>query len=182
MERVNHVIKSFKYDGHLHRTWLENWLVPQNLMVPEHVAAGLMICVNHNTMIQEANGKMWQSRIPGITFFLPGEWYNVVALIEQTGIRYYCNMASKPLLNGNVITYIDYDLDVVLYPNGKIAVLDRDEYEHNAKLYRYPDSIQNHVENALTTLIDRIEERQLPFTDEHIYTYHRLWKNIFGLR
>lgn len=182
MSRINHVIKSFKYDGHLHRTWLENWLVPEEQLAPEHAAAGIYVCVNHNTMIQEASGKMWQSRIPGITFFLPGEWFNVVALIEQSGIRYYCNISSKPLMNGNVITYIDYDLDVVLYPNGKVAVLDHDEYKMNSKLYKYPGNIMDHVDQSLQGLLKRIEARQQPFVDEHVYRYHRLWKNTFKMR
>ncbi len=182
MEPHNYVIKSFKYDGHLHRTWLENWRVPADKLAPEHADANLMVFVNHNTMIREANGKVWQSRIPGITFFVPGQWYNVVALIEQAGIRYYCNISSRAILTGNVITYIDYDLDVVLYPNGNVAVVDQDEYEENSKSYRYPQSVCDNVQNSLQGLLQRIERRDVPFHDQHVYEYHRLWKNTFFTR
>jgi protein associated with RNAse G/E len=182
MNPHNYIIKSFKYDGHLHRTWLENWLVPADKLAPEHAAAGLMVCVNHNTLIREANGKTWKSRIPGITFFIPGQWYNVVALIEHSGIRYYCNISSRSLLNGNVITYIDYDLDVVLYPNGNVAVVDQDEYAVNSKLYRYPQVILDNVEQSLNELLERIKRRDIPFHDRHIYEYHRLWKKTFDMR
>ncbi len=182
MSGSNHIIKSFKYNGHLHRTWLENWLVPNESLFPEHREAGLLVCVNHNTMIREANGKEWQSRIPGVTFFLPAVWHNVVALIEQAGIRYYCNISSKPLLNGNVITYIDYDLDVIKYPNGQTIVVDRDEYEVNSRLYRYPVSVKEQVEQSLQLLLQRIERLDIPFHDEHVYAYHRLWKKRFETR
>jgi hypothetical protein len=157
-------------------------MVPQEQMAAEHVAAELMVCVNHNTIIQEGNGKTWQSRIPGVTFFLPNEWYNVVALIEQTGVRYYCNMSSKALLNGNVITYIDYDLDVVLYPNGKVIVVDRDEFVENSKKYRYPPAVIENVESALRRLLKRIEVRDTPFTDKYVMEYYQLWKKTFAIR
>jgi protein associated with RNAse G/E len=175
----NYIIKSFKYDGHLHRTWLENWLVPQEHLFAEHRDAGVHVCVNHNTWIQEANGKRWQSRIPGVTFFLPQEWYNVVALIEQAGIRYYCNLSSRPLLNGNVFTYIDYDLDVVLYPSGQVLILDQDEYECNSRLYQYPPAVLQKVERSVELLLERMERRAMPFDNDCVRAYHRMWKETF---
>ena len=73
-------IKSFKHNGHIHRIWFENWLVPGRLLLPEHAAENMIVLINEQTLIEEADGSRWTSKVPGISFFIPGEWYNVVAL------------------------------------------------------------------------------------------------------
>ena len=73
------------------------------------------------------------SRVPGVAFFIPETWYNIVALIDPDGIRYYCNIASPPYDGQGVITYIDYDLDVIVHSGGDVRIVDRDEYDTIAK-------------------------------------------------
>ena len=48
---------------------------------------------------------------------IPQEWYNIVALLEDGGIRYYCNVASPPYSSKQIITYIDYDLERIQKEN-----------------------------------------------------------------
>lgn len=170
-------IKSFKHDGHLHRMWFENWLVPPSLLHSEHVTESMMVLVNNQTRIQEADGKEWISRVPGVTFFIPNQWYNIVALIEETGIRYYCNVASPPYRSGGVITYIDYDLDVIVMPDGSMQVVDQDEYELHKAQYHYSEIVIKKVEEGLDALLQRIHDRRPPFEDEVIMRYYELWKN-----
>jgi len=79
------VIKSFKHNGSLHRMWLENWRLPDDWLKPEHAAERMAVLVNNRTPIMEADGKEWVSRVPGVSFFIPGEWYNIVALIGEGG-------------------------------------------------------------------------------------------------
>lgn len=126
-----YVIKSFKHNGHLHRMWLENWPVPQDSLFPEHKAEPIRVLINSQTRIQEADGREWVSKIPSVAFFPAGRWFNVIALLEEQGIRFYCNIASPPFVNeaDRTITYIDYDLDVIRSANGEVHVVDRDEFE-----------------------------------------------------
>lgn len=169
-------IKSFKHDGHLHRMWFENWHVPESHLHPDHAKESMMVLINSQTKIQEADGKEWMSRIPGVSFFIPHCWYNIVALIETTGIRYYCNIASPPYVLGNVITYIDYDLDVILYPDGGVHLVDQDEYERHKIGYHYSETVQTKVQEGLQALMKRVERRAAPFVDEHVLHYYKLWE------
>lgn len=170
------MIKSFKHDGSLHRVWLENWQVPFEQLHPSHVGQSVWIILNENTTIIEAGGKEWVSRVPAVTFFLPDRWYNVVALMEDKGIRYYCNLASPPYRYGNVLTYIDYDLDVVVLPNGTVYELDRDEYLQHKEAYRYSEQVAAQIETELKALQATIAAKAFPFGDAEVHHYYERWK------
>lgn len=170
-------IKSFKHDGHLHRMWLENWRVPEELLAPEHKRESMIVLINSQTPIRESDGKEWTSRAPSVTFFIPGQWFNVVSLLEAQGVRYYCNIASPPYVNEGVITYIDYDLDVIRTPDGSIYVVDQDEYEQHKQNYHYPDVVERKVKRGLDSVLERLRSEGMPFADEQVLAYYAMWKN-----
>jgi protein associated with RNAse G/E len=170
------IIKSFKHDGHLHRMWLENWQVPEELLHPDHQKESMQVMINSQTRIREADGKEWTSRIPGVSFFIPGMWFNIVALLEETGIRYYCNIASPPYVSKDVITYIDYDLDVIRFPDGTVHVVDQEEYERHKVDYHYSAIVENKVKLGLNQLLERVNEGLPPFQDEQVLRYYELWE------
>lgn len=99
------------------------WAVPQQILHPDHINESMHVLINNQTRIRESDGREWISRIPAVSFFIPDQWFNIVALIEAQGIRYYCNIASPPYVSGDTLTYIDYDLDVVPTPDGQVQVV-----------------------------------------------------------
>lgn len=175
-----YVIKSFKHDGSLHRMWLENWQVPAGRLYPRHAAESMWVFLNDHTTIVEADGKQWVSRIPAVSFFIPDQWFNVVALLEEKGIRYYCNLASPPYRYGDVLTYIDYDLDVVVLPDRSVHELDRDEFVRHRDAYRYSEAVQAQVEAGLAALQETISRQGSPFDDSVIRSYYEQWKTEFS--
>jgi len=170
------VIKSFKHDGSLHRVWFENWIVPSDRLHPDHGSEKVWILINEHTTIREADGREWVSRVPAVSFFLHELWYNVVALIEEDGIRYYCNLASPPYRYDEVLTYIDYDLDVLVTPDGKWIELDKDEYALHKAEYKYGPAVEERVESAMEALQAAIRDRKFPFGDEQVRYYYEQWK------
>lgn len=170
-------IKSFKHDGSLHRVWQDNWRVPPALLDSEHAAESMEVLLNDHTPVREADGSEWISKVPAAAFFLPGEWFNVVALLENGGIRYYCNIASPFMLYDDVLTYIDYDLDVVLLPDGSRQELDRNEYERHSLEYRYDDNVARQIEIGLRRLYERMDQGAAPFREEPVRKYLEEWKN-----
>jgi len=170
------VIKSFKYDGHLHRTWFENWPVPEEALHPLLRKEQYRVLINYGTKIREADGKIWTSRVPGVTFFAPGKWFNAVALLEPTGVRYYCNIASPFTAYDNTMTYIDYDLDVILMQNGEIHIVDEEEFEEHKTLYKYPPAVVKKVRESLNELLSRMREGRAPFIAGEAQRYYELWR------
>lgn len=171
-----YIIKSFKHDGHLHRMWLQNWRVPEEALGQAHQDQGMLVLINSQTKIVEADGKEWVSRIPGVSFFIPGQWFNVVALMEDAGVRYYCNVASPPYVSGQVITYIDYDLDVIRLPGGDIHVVDQEEYERHKVLYHYSSIVDAKVRHGMKAVLERVRRQEAPFQDQWVHAYYKLWE------
>jgi uncharacterized protein len=150
--------------------------VPEGRLHPQHVSQSVWILLNDQTTIIEADGKEWISKVPAVSFFMPNHWFNVVALIEDKGIRYYCNLASPPYRYGEVLTYIDYDLDVVVLPDGTVYELDREEYHRHKAEYRYSEAVEAQVEAGLMILNTTIANKAFPFGDSEVYSYYDQWK------
>ncbi|TXK82685.1 DUF402 domain-containing protein [Paenibacillus sp. N3.4] len=171
-----YVIKSFKHDGHLHRMWLTNWRVPPARLHPDHRQQEMMVFINSHTKIREADGKEWVSRIPGISFFIPRKWFNIVALIEENGIRYYCNIASPLYVTQQILTYIDYDLDVIRMPDRTVHIVDQEEYELHKRNYHYSSLVEDKVKEGLADVLALVNSDKPPFQDDVVMHYFELWE------
>jgi protein associated with RNAse G/E len=134
--------------------------------------------VNSHTKIREADGRDWVSKIPVVCFFIPGQWYNIVALLESGGIRYYCNIASPVYRSHNVLTYIDYDLDIIVSSNGNKQMVDQHEYERHKVNYHYSTIVELKIKAGLVELNRRIDHKLPPFDDGQVWAYYELWKQM----
>ena len=65
--------------------------------------------------------------------------------------------------DGSVLDYVDLDIDVILWPDGRVNVLDRDDFERNSAKYGYTDGVMATAENALSEVLNLIERREFPF-------------------
>ncbi len=106
-------IKSYKHDGSLHRTWRDTMV----LKTSECSLIGL----NDHTLVTESDGRRWVTREPAIVYFHQKYWFNIIAMIREKGVSYYCNLASPYVLDDEALKYIDYDLDVKVFPDGENA-------------------------------------------------------------
>ena len=125
-------IQSYKHDKSLHRTW-------RDTMVLKTTDTAL-IGVNDHTLVTESDGRRWVTREPAIVYFHKKYWFNIIAMIRDNGVSYYCNLASPYVLDEEALKYIDYDLDVKIFADGEKRLLDVDEYElHKQEMGYSPD-------------------------------------------
>ena len=148
-------IQSYKHDGRLHRTWRDTMV----LKTSEHS----MIGVNDHTLVTESDGRRWVTREPAIVYFHKKYWFNVIAMIREKGVSYYCNLASPFLLDDEALKYIDYDLDIKVFPDGEKRLLDVDEYEMHSKMMNYPNDIDFILKENVKILVDWINNGDGPF-------------------
>ena len=78
---------------------------------------------------------------------------------------WYCNINMAPIVEGSLITYVDLDIDVLVQTDFSYQILDLEEFEHHARIFSYPEEVQESAKTALAELISRIESRQLPFNE-----------------
>ena len=76
---------------------------------------------------------------------------------------YYCNVNVPPTFDGQVLTYIDLDIDVLVQPDLTYQILDLDEFEKNSALYDYSNEVRRNARQAVVELVQLIEMKQFPF-------------------
>jgi len=152
-------IESYKHDGTRHRTW-DKTLVLHN--------GRRLIGGNDRVLVTEADGRQWITREPAICTFTRGDWFNTIAMLREDGVYYYCNLGSPFRWKNGVLTYIDYDLDVKVYPDFTYVVLDEDEFEENRRRMGYPDAVVRHVYQGLRRLKQLIHHRKGPFQPGYV--------------
>ena len=54
-------------------------------------------CQTITHFVTESDGRRWVTREPAIVYFHKKYWFNIIAMIRDNGISYYCNMASPTI-------------------------------------------------------------------------------------
>ncbi|MGT2847410.1 nucleoside tri-diphosphate phosphatase [Streptococcus massiliensis] len=164
-------IQSYKHNGNLHRTWRDTMV----LKTTENALIG----VNDHTLVTEGDGRRWVTREPAIVYFHKKYWFNIVAMIRDTGISYYCNLASPYYLDLEALKYIDYDLDVKVFESGEKRLLDVEEYERHKRQMQYSAELDYILKENVKTLVDWINKEQGPFSQAFVDIWY---KRYLGLK
>lgn len=157
-------IVSYKHDGELHRVWRN--------VVKIHETKELTVLINNEVEVIDGDGRMWHTREPAVCYFFKKYWFNVICMIRGGKIYYYCNLSSPYVIDGEGLKYIDYDLDIKVFPDGEVLELDRDEYDFNVQHLHYSDKIVKIIEKNMQILIDKIKKREDPFNDECVMSWY----------
>ena len=164
------IIHSYKHDGNIHRSWDEALLIEET---DEYIVFG-----NEKTKVIESDGRSWKTKEPAVLFFYKNSWYNIIGQCKKDGIYYYCNIASPFIIESNTIKYIDYDLDLRVFPDGSFKVLDRGEYNYHKSKMKYSEEIDSIVKDELTNLIEKVRKKEFPFNSEIIEKYHKQYEEL----
>ena len=102
-----------------------------------------------------------------VEYYWLDRWYNIFRFTDPGGVlrNYYCNINIPPTFDGQLLSYVDLDTDILVAPDFSYQVLDLEEFEQNAARYGYSTDVRLHAEKALGELIALIESRQFPFNE-----------------
>ena len=137
-----------------------------------------LVCANNKVKLIENDGRSHRTKEIAILFFYKKEWYNILAQLKKYGLFNYCNIASPYIIDGNIIKYIDYDLDLRIFPDGTFKVLDKNEYRYHKITMRYSEEIDIIVQDSLNKLIENKSINAFPFKKEVIEHYYKIYKDI----
>ncbi|HYU18137.1 MAG TPA: DUF402 domain-containing protein [Chloroflexota bacterium] len=90
-------------------------------------------------------------------------WYNVFQIYSAAGVLkgWYCNVTAPAQVADGQLTFVDLALDLFVYPDGGLLVLDQEEFDELAvSTYRPEDT--GAARRALAELIDRARTERLP--------------------
>ncbi|MBQ3435757.1 MAG: DUF402 domain-containing protein [Bacilli bacterium] len=163
-------IHGYKHNGKIHRAWDEAVLL--------EIHDDYLIFGNNRTKVIEADGRSWRTKEPAVMYFYKNNWFNVIGQYKKDGIYYYCNIASPFLIEEDTIKYIDYDLDLRVFPDGSFKVLDRGEYKYHKELMNYSDKLDKVLKSELTFLIEMVRKKESPFAKGIVEHYYEIYKKL----
>lgn len=152
------LVRALKYDGREHRRW--------NAQLREHEGPLLVLdgtfsaAVQHDLLGTIAEGTQ------SLEFYWLDRWYNIFCFRNEAGAlrNYYCNINQPPAFDGDVLSYVDLDIDVLVNPDLSYQVVDLEEFDQNAVRYKYPRKLQEQAHAALAELTGLIKTGAFPFT------------------
>ena len=153
------LVRAFKYDGREHRSWsaqvlrLEGSLITLDARFSEeiiHEALGTIAVGTHS-----------------LEYYWGDRWFNVFRFAEPNAElrNYYCNVNMPPTFDGETLSYVDLDLDILVQPDFSYQILDADDFERNAQRYAYPAEVEANARRAVDELVGMIETREFPFNE-----------------
>lgn len=164
------LIHSYKHNEKVHRSWSKGLVLEETNQY--------YIVINDRTLVTESDGRRWYTREPAIWFFPKNDWYNVICMIRKNGVYFYCNIASPALYDGEALKYIDYDLDLKVFPDYKYKVLDEEEYELHRKLMDYSSDIDKILHEQLEDLIQMTYDMAGPFRPGFAQNWYAKYQDL----
>ena len=162
-------IQCYKHNGSVHQAWDEAVLLEEH---KEYLVFG-----NNKTMVTEASGDKWKTREPAIMYFFKHEWFNIIVQLKKTGITYYCNIATPFIIEGT-IKYIDYDLDLRIFPTGEFKILDKLEYEYHKRQMHYGPILDTVIHSGLDRLITLYRNKSIIFDKQKNLQFYEIYKKL----
>lgn len=137
-----------------------------------------IVCGNYMVDVKEPEGHTYKTKELAIIYFYKHNWFNCIAQLKSFGLFYYCNMASPYIIDENVIKYIDYDLDLRVFPDGGYKILDYNEYKYHKKKMKYPEEIDIIINKELQKLIEMKKNNEGPFDKKQILEYKKIYEAL----
>ncbi len=166
----NLTIHCYKHNGILHRVCEEATVI--------EITEDKLVCTNDKTKITENDGRSYYTNEVAILIFYKKDWYNIIAQLKERGLFYYCNIASPYVIENRIIKYIDYDLDLRVFPDGGFRILDRNEYKYHKRIMNYSNDLDKIIKHELQKLIALKKEEKEPFDKKMIDNYYQKYVNL----
>ena len=100
-----------------------------------------------------------------VTWCSTERWNSIAAVYESKGAFkfWYCDVAMPCILENDVLSYIDLDLDLIAYADGTYRIDDEDEFLAHQRTYHYPPEVVERARTELAALIAAHAARAFPF-------------------
>jgi uncharacterized protein len=90
-------------------------------------------------------------------------WWSLSWWLGHPEISLYVNIQTPAVWHGDRVTTVDLDLDIVRFNDGRLEIVDRDEFELHQGLYGYPEDLVAAAERATAEAFDLAAAGAEPF-------------------
>ncbi len=156
-ENKNFTINSLKFDGKIHRSWKAE--------IIEETVDLIIFEGTFEKEIKHPHLGVIRPDTISYEFYWKNRWYNIFRFHEPEGNlrNYYCNINQPPAIENNQLSYIDLDVDVLVWTDLSFEILDLDEFEENSKRFGYSKELREKVDKSLAEILRLIKNKDFPF-------------------
>jgi uncharacterized protein len=131
----------------------------------------LLVEDEHGAWLWGPKGRtVWRNETPVFTtehdslFLLPpGAWWSLSWWPGHEAIELYVNIQTPAAWADDRVVTADLDLDVIRFHDGRVEVVDRDEFELHQARYGYPEDLVAATERAAAEAFERVVANAPPF-------------------
>jgi protein associated with RNAse G/E len=152
-------VNSRKFDGSIRRTWKAKLLCYDPPLIK--------LRGEFDSDVEHADLGTLKRGTISYEFYWLDRWHNIFCFFEPSGEfrNYYLNVSMPPTFSEGVVDYIDLDVDVVVWPDGRVVVLDEADLRASAKEFGYLDELIAKVGREVESLVAMARTNQLPRLD-----------------
>jgi protein associated with RNAse G/E len=100
-----------------------------------------------------------------VEYFPFNKWFNVFLFFRPDGSfrNFYCNVSKPFSMKGACLEYTDLDVDVIVWPDGRIEVTDLDDLQKNVRKFGLAADIVEKVNCVADDLVKLANSRRWIF-------------------
>jgi len=134
MSRI-YTVNSRKFDGTIRRSWECEFVASDDEKID--LVGSFEHQVEHKDLGVIEAGTVSYER------FYFNRWFNYFTFEQPAGTlrNYYINICMPPEIGDHSIDYVDLDIDLIVWPNGRRQILDKEEFEANKLEFSYPEDV-----------------------------------------
>jgi protein associated with RNAse G/E len=150
-------INSKKFDGNIYRSWKVD-------LIDESVDLLTFVGIFQKEINHSQLGLIRRGTI-SYEYYWKKKWYNIFRFQEPEGNlrNFYCNINQPPVFNNQILSYVDLDIDVIVWTDFSFQIVDYDEFEFNAAKFNYSSVLRKKVTESLAEVLRLIDTKSFPF-------------------
>lgn len=123
---------------------------------------GLWLWSPPGSPMQRGREPAKQSRSVNLKLITKDKWWTAIWAWKRR-VDVYVDIITPAQWNGTKVTMVDMDLDVVRWADGRVEVLDEDEFAEHQLKWGYPQRLIDTTRSTAARLAVAVEERHEPF-------------------
>lgn len=114
-------------------------------------------------VIYRGDEPLFTTEQDALTVIIPGEWWTPAWWIGHPQIAVYVNINTPAVWEPERVVATDMDLDVVRFCDGRVEIVDDDEFRTHRRQFGYPSDVVATVERKTTRAYDLVVANEPPF-------------------
>jgi len=113
--------------------------------------------------IERDGETMFVTEFDVVTLISPGAWWTLSWWLGHPEVTLYVNIDTPAIWDDDRVVTVDLDLDVIRFTDGRVAVVDEDEFALHQQRYAYPRELIAAAEAATATALELASRSEPPF-------------------